>query len=321
MDVLRSVSSRGRIRPTSFTNDYSWGSFKGDPVDWMERYFDAFLYYANWGSRTLMLRLPKEVIAAETLELYCSSEYVWSRATRKHLIVGFEIEAEEDVDVGDEPQLAMRRMVFCERRDGRDSGQSAANYTPTREAVDMDRRRVIKSGIAIATGIAAAPLTASTDDCSKDLAALKHDKEFFANWLADLLSTAGEELDRATRVKLIEGCGRGCYRRHEFKQKIAAAAAGDVDKLIAAYSANFDCWRDDAGDVHVRYGETSKRCYCPVAGSQPPAKDDMLCECTKATHATIFREALGHAVPVDIIETLRRGGRTCHFVARVSRMA
>ncbi len=183
----------------------------------------------------------------------------------------------------------------------------------------MDRRDVIKSGFVIATGIAAAPLAAaSTEDCSKDLAALKHEKEFFAHWLADLLSTADGQLDRPTRVKLIEGCGRGCYRRHEFKQKIAAAAAGDVNKLIAAYSDNFECWRDEAGDVHVRYGETSKRCYCPVASSQPAAKDDLLCECTKATHATIFREGLGRPVPVDIVETLRRGGRTCHFVAHLT---
>jgi hypothetical protein len=29
----------------------------------MERYFDAHLYLANWGTRELMLRLPKRVLA------------------------------------------------------------------------------------------------------------------------------------------------------------------------------------------------------------------------------------------------------------------
>ena len=55
---LRAVSSRAVITATRFTNHYEWGSFKGDPRAWMERYFDAFLYFANWGTRELMLACP-----------------------------------------------------------------------------------------------------------------------------------------------------------------------------------------------------------------------------------------------------------------------
>lgn len=47
MKELRSYSTRARITPTSFVNDYAWGSFKGDVGVWMEKYFDAFLY-AGW---------------------------------------------------------------------------------------------------------------------------------------------------------------------------------------------------------------------------------------------------------------------------------
>jgi hypothetical protein len=41
MGDLRSYSTRARITPTSFVNDYSWGDFKGDAYAWMKRYFDA----------------------------------------------------------------------------------------------------------------------------------------------------------------------------------------------------------------------------------------------------------------------------------------
>jgi len=41
-----------------FINDYSWGKFRGDEDAWMEKYFDAFLYLANWGTRVFKLRLP-----------------------------------------------------------------------------------------------------------------------------------------------------------------------------------------------------------------------------------------------------------------------
>jgi hypothetical protein len=44
---LRAVSSRGEVTPTSFSNEYNFGNFKGDPGEWMEKYFDGFLYLAK----------------------------------------------------------------------------------------------------------------------------------------------------------------------------------------------------------------------------------------------------------------------------------
>jgi hypothetical protein len=56
---LRSLSTRAEITATRFVNEYHWGDLKGDPQKMMERYFDAFLYLANWGTRRLMFRLPR----------------------------------------------------------------------------------------------------------------------------------------------------------------------------------------------------------------------------------------------------------------------
>jgi hypothetical protein len=58
-DALRTISSRARITTTSFTNHYEWGDFKGNPRKFMERWFDLHLYLANWGTRRLMIRVPK----------------------------------------------------------------------------------------------------------------------------------------------------------------------------------------------------------------------------------------------------------------------
>lgn len=46
---LRRFSSRADITAYNFINEYSWGSFKGNEDLWMEKYFDGFLYYDNWG--------------------------------------------------------------------------------------------------------------------------------------------------------------------------------------------------------------------------------------------------------------------------------
>jgi hypothetical protein len=59
---LRGLSTRARITATSFTNSYEWGDFKGDPAKLMERCFDLHLYLANWGTRRLMIRVPRRLI-------------------------------------------------------------------------------------------------------------------------------------------------------------------------------------------------------------------------------------------------------------------
>lgn len=40
----------------------------------MERYFDAFLYLANWGTRHLMFRVPRGVLDLETTRTYCFTD-------------------------------------------------------------------------------------------------------------------------------------------------------------------------------------------------------------------------------------------------------
>ena len=60
--ALRALSMRARITATSFTNHYEWGDFKGNPRQLMEQWFDLHLYLANWGTRRLMVRLPKRLV-------------------------------------------------------------------------------------------------------------------------------------------------------------------------------------------------------------------------------------------------------------------
>jgi hypothetical protein len=74
MSELRAYSSRATITATRFTNHYDFGSFKGDTAVWMERYFDAFLYLANWGTHEFMLRLPGRVLDLDTAKRYCCGQ-------------------------------------------------------------------------------------------------------------------------------------------------------------------------------------------------------------------------------------------------------
>jgi len=91
----RSYSTRARITPTSFINGYSWGNFKGNADVWMDKYFDAFLYFANWGTRILKLRLADSVLSAKTARLYAAGESAAVRVKNGHLMFTFLSENED----------------------------------------------------------------------------------------------------------------------------------------------------------------------------------------------------------------------------------
>lgn len=96
MRELRAVSSRAEISPTRFTNFYDYGDFKGDPSRWMERYFDAFLYFANWGTRVVSLRVPREYLDLRTARTYCRTRSASARVSGRWLILDFVSEREDD---------------------------------------------------------------------------------------------------------------------------------------------------------------------------------------------------------------------------------
>ena len=94
MHELRAYSTRARITPTSFVNEYSFGSFKGNPDAWVEKYFDAFLYVANWGTHELKLGLPVKLLSAETARLYCCGDAASVREKAGRLVLTFRSEQE-----------------------------------------------------------------------------------------------------------------------------------------------------------------------------------------------------------------------------------
>ena len=95
MSELRAYSSRAQITPSSFVNVYHWGNFKGNPDKWIEKYFDAFLYLANWGSRWFMLRLPNKLLDQQVVASYCAGESFWYRQKADNVILSFHSEDED----------------------------------------------------------------------------------------------------------------------------------------------------------------------------------------------------------------------------------
>jgi len=115
MGELRSYSTRARITPTSFVNDYSYGSFKGNEDSWMEKYFDAYLYLANWGTHVLKLRLPSRLLDAAMAESYCGGDSAFVHEKAGKIVLSFVSQDEEGGDwVEGEGQLSSMISVRSE---------------------------------------------------------------------------------------------------------------------------------------------------------------------------------------------------------------
>lgn len=146
------------------------------------------------------------------------------------------------------------------------------------------------------------------------------EKEWVTGWLNDLFTGLDAELDQETKVKVMAYCGRGCVTRYGFKQDIIRRGKNSLENLLAAYQKNFEIWRE--GDVvHLRYGTGPRECSCKAAAYHDVRPQDLHCECTRATHQFVFEQALGRPVKMDIVESVRRGGKTCHFIAHIAEKA
>lgn len=74
MAELRARSSRATITPTRFQNVYNWGDLNGQPLDWVERYFDVFVYVANWGTNQFMVKLPRRLFDPDAAHPFIMEE-------------------------------------------------------------------------------------------------------------------------------------------------------------------------------------------------------------------------------------------------------
>jgi hypothetical protein len=97
MGALRAISSRAEITPTSFVNTYNWGDFKGNPDALMKKYFDAFVYVANWGTHRFMMRLPRWALKETPLSAYGAGDSASAQETSDFVIFDF-VSDDEDGD-------------------------------------------------------------------------------------------------------------------------------------------------------------------------------------------------------------------------------
>ena len=116
--ALRQISTRARITPHSLVNTYQGGDFKGAPRELVKRWFDLFIYWANWGSRRLLIRLPRRAVDPAAIRPYCVRTLLQVEVAREFVIVEVQrtIEDPPDESGGEKIPHGSGRVVWPRRR-------------------------------------------------------------------------------------------------------------------------------------------------------------------------------------------------------------
>ncbi|MGB7874256.1 MAG: hypothetical protein WBL25_07715, partial [Anaerolineales bacterium] len=96
--AVNELSSHIDVTSTHASVTYNWSSFRHDPINVLAKYFDAYLYLANWGTRRLAFRFPKGLVDVVAIEAYCDEYHTNIKTVGDVQILEFDMDEEEGFD-------------------------------------------------------------------------------------------------------------------------------------------------------------------------------------------------------------------------------
>ena len=96
--AVNGLSSHIDVTSSQAIVTYNWGDFKHDPIQVLAKYFDAYLYIANWDTRRLAFRFPEGLLDAAAIESYFDEYHVHIEAVGDVQVLEFEMSEEEGLD-------------------------------------------------------------------------------------------------------------------------------------------------------------------------------------------------------------------------------
>ena len=105
-EAVDALSSHIEVGSMGASVSYNWGNFKHNPIQVLAKYFDAYLYFSNWGSFELAFGFPKGLIDVDALKAYLNGDWLSLNTIEDKLILKFEKNSDEgyceDYDVQDD---------------------------------------------------------------------------------------------------------------------------------------------------------------------------------------------------------------------------
>lgn len=144
-------------------------------------------------------------------------------------------------------------------------------------------------------------------------------------WIKDLMDHMDAVLDQGTKLKLMQACGRSCFLR--------AFGVADEKKPTPEEREKYFRFLENKGYKLEREGNRITLiyswgrghqnptglimrdgfCMCPQVESGPPGLSPSYCYCSTGYVKENFERTVGLPVKVDLLESLKTGGKDCVF--------
>ena len=148
--------------------------------------------------------------------------------------------------------------------------------------------------------------------------------EFAKTWTSRFMRVMDERLDEATRRGLMEANGRACamgaYGPPDPAKKVG------VDEFVAGLATHVgpENARREGDVVFFNYEQNPDGlslkdgyCLCPIIEDGPADLSPTYCHCSVGYVSYLFERNIGRPVRVELLESVRRGGKACRFAVHV----
>ncbi len=137
---------------------------------------------------------------------------------------------------------------------------------------------------------------------------------YAAHWVKDLMDQADLQLTEPQRKALMEARGRSCAKSGAARR--AEPFKGKLDEFVADLAAHMgkDAVQRDGDVIKVTY----PRCFCPLVAELKEPLSASYCFCSAGWLKEVYETVSGKSVSVEILETVKRGGKLCRFNVKLS---
>ncbi|HUI30462.1 MAG TPA: DUF6144 family protein, partial [Candidatus Acidoferrales bacterium] len=144
-------------------------------------------------------------------------------------------------------------------------------------------------------------------------------ERFSQKWVKRFFDVFDKDLDDGKKKEIMKSCGKMCFQGSLGDKKVNPV---DIDALIEGINkgtGEIAAKRDgNVVDFHYVSNPRGLRvadgyCLCPLVESGPEGLSGTYCECSVGYVKEMFQTYTGGTVNVELLESLKRGGKSCRF--------
>jgi hypothetical protein len=130
-------------------------------------------------------------------------------------------------------------------------------------------------------------------------------------WITHLIAGLDEHVDKETRAKVLEQCGRQCQSQSFIKKaRNIYQKSENINEFLDRFGQVYKHLHKEGDSVYIIY----PKCYCSFVNKIPPEKlSATYCNCSRGWAKALFKEALGRSVEVIMEESIMKGDKQCKF--------